>query len=151
LDIPETALIGIFDADKEGFLRSARSLIQTIGRAARNSEGRVILYGDRITPSMQKAMDETARRRKIQAAHNEKHNITPTTISKKIHDSFRPGAAKQTQELADFAERFKNTAEIEKKILELNDKMKQSARELDFEGAVKYRDEVRRLKRILIS
>ncbi|KHL94053.1 excinuclease ABC subunit B, partial [Paenibacillus sp. IHB B 3415] len=86
LDLPEVSLVAILDADKEGFLRSERSLIQTIGRAARNSDGRVILYGDRITDSMEKAMSETQRRREIQIAHNEKHGITPTTINKKVRD-----------------------------------------------------------------
>lgn len=100
LDLPEVSLVAILDADKEGFLRSERSLIQTIGRAARNSDGRVILYGDRITDSMEKAMSETQRRREIQIAHNEKHGITPTTINKKVRDIIE--ATKVAESKADY-------------------------------------------------
>ncbi|HEY4429852.1 MAG TPA: excinuclease ABC subunit UvrB, partial [Paenibacillus sp.] len=100
LDLPEVSLVAILDADKEGFLRSERSLIQTIGRAARNSEGRVIMYGDRITDSMEKAMSETSRRRAIQIAHNEKHGITPTTINKKVRDIIE--ATKVAETKADY-------------------------------------------------
>ena len=96
LDIPEVSLITILDADKEGFLRSERSLIQIIGRAARNAHGQVIMYADKITDSMQKALDETARRREIQIAYNEKHGITPKTIIKPIHEVVR---SKETQEM----------------------------------------------------
>src|SRR5690606_10343322 len=98
LDIPEVSLVTILDADKEGFLRSERSLIQTMGRAARNAHGHVIMYADRVTDSMQKAMDETTRRRTIQAAYNEKHGITPVTIQKKIRDVIRATVAAEESE-----------------------------------------------------
>ena len=100
LDLPEVSLVAILDADKEGFLRSERSLIQTIGRAARNSEGRVIMYGDKITDSMEKAIGETERRRAIQIAYNEKHGITPQTIRKKVRDVIE--ATKVAEQKADY-------------------------------------------------
>ena len=110
LDIPEVSLIAILDADKEGFLRSERSLIQIIGRAARNAHGKVIMYGDSITESMQKALDETNRRRTIQMAYNEEHHIVPQTIIKPIHEVVR---SKETQEMtAKYMNKKKNYYKI---------------------------------------
>ncbi len=156
LDIPEVSLVGITDADKEGFLRSERSLIQTIGRAARNSEGRVILYGDRITNSMQKAMDETSRRRKIQSEHNTLHGITPQTIKKKIREGIGDmfdgslGAYKLKGEVDKTAEQLKKFSEkpnkIQDEILKLKTKMKKLSSDLEFEDAAKIRDEIKRLE-----
>ncbi len=160
IDIPEVSLVGITDADKEGFLRSERSLIQTIGRAARNINGRVILYADRITESMRKAMAETDRRRTIQSAYNKEHNITPTTIKKKIKEglgdlfdgnpSSRIGLkAKSEQSLFDkFSEKPDQiTLEIEK----IRKKMKKHSDQLEFEEAAKLRDEVKRLQILQLS
>ncbi len=148
LDLPEVALIGILDADKEGFLRSEQALIQTIGRAARNSEGRVILYADRITNSMERAIKETDRRRTIQLAHNKKHGITPTTIIKQIKDI--------TEEIqSEHQKTIKNLlrideAEFEKnpqKLIKQKEKeMQEAVKELDFETAALLRDEVKGLR-----
>jgi excinuclease ABC subunit B len=156
LDIPEVSLVGITDADKEGFLRSERSLIQTIGRAARNAEGRVILYADRITDSMKKAMDETARRRRIQQEHNTLHGITPTTIKKKIREGIGDmfdGAlsAYKIQGVTDkAAEQIKKFSEkpnkIQDEILKLRNKMKKLSAQLEFEEAADVRDAIKRLE-----
>lgn len=155
LDIPEVSLVAITDADKEGFLRSERSLIQTIGRAARNINGRVILYGDRVTDSMKKAISETDRRRTIQRKYNEDHGITPATIKKKIIEGLgnifdgNPAALigqepKKAQNIFDkFAER---PDALKKEIVSLRKKMKKAADNLDFESAAKVRDEVKRLQ-----
>jgi excinuclease ABC subunit B len=148
LDIPEVSLVAITDADKEGFLRSERSLIQTIGRAARNSDGHVILYADRITDSMKKAMSETARRRAIQLAYNTEHGITPTTIKKsipkglmEIYEKVQGGPSVAAMDkLMRFPEKISEEVERLKK------KMKQASAQLEFEEAAKYRDEVRRLQ-----
>lgn len=140
LDIPEVSLIAILDADKEGFLRSSRSLVQIIGRAARNSGGRVIMYGDKITDSMQYALDETARRREIQIAYNEEHGITPTTIVKPIHDAVH---GKETQEMTAkyMKKKSKFTKQDKVKLIEnLEVEMKEAARVLDFERAAELRD-----------
>ncbi len=139
LDIPEVSLIAILDADKEGFLRSRRSLIQIIGRAARNADGKVIMYADKITQSMQEAIDETARRRAIQMEYNEKHHIVPKTIIKPIHDIVR---SKETKESAKkYLKRKKiGKKEKEKMIADLTAEMKEAARELDFERAAELRD-----------
>ena len=139
LDIPEVSLIAILDADKEGFLRSRRSLIQIIGRAARNAKGKVIMYADKITESMQEAMDETARRRSIQMEYNEKHGIVPKTIIKPIHDVVR---SKETKEMAaKYLKKKKLPAkQKEKMIKELEQEMKEAARTLDFERAAQLRD-----------
>ncbi len=146
LDLPEVSLVCILDADKEGFLRSHRSLIQTIGRAARNVHGQVILYADRMTDSMLKAIDETNRRRNIQLAYNQANNITPTTIKKEIHDVIR---GKETQKMASkyLSKRQKVSAkEREALISSLEQEMKEAARVLDFERAAELRDLVFELK-----
>ena len=140
LDIPEVSLITILDADKEGFLRSERSLIQIIGRAARNAHGEVIMYGDKITDSMQKALDETARRREIQIAYNKKHGITPKTIIKPIHEVVR---SKETQEMTAKYMNKKNKVskkDKEKLLVSLEKEMKEAAKVLDFERAAELRD-----------
>lgn len=156
LDIPEVSLVGITDADKEGFLRSERSLIQTIGRAARNSDGRVILYADRITDSIRKAIDETSRRRKLQSEHNEVHGITPTTVKKKIKDGLGDmfdgalSAYKIQGEKDKTAEQLKKFSEkpnkIRDEITKLKAKMRKLSSDLDFEEAAKVRDEIKRLE-----
>jgi len=149
LDLPEVALVTIFDADKEGFLRSFRSLIQTIGRAARNVEGRVILYADKVTDSMRAAMDETARRRAKQIAYNEAHGITPETVKKEIRDIL--GSVYELDyghipEVAEPAAVYATPAQKEKRIAELERLMTEAAADLRFEDAAKYRDEIEALK-----
>lgn len=149
LDIPEVSLVTILDADKEGFLRSERALIQTMGRAARNSNGHVIMYADRITDSMQKAMDETTRRRTIQADYNEKHGITPITIQKKIRDVIRAtAAAEESEEYISKAVSGKKLKKEDrmKLISLLETEMKDAAKALDFERAAELRDTVLELK-----
>ncbi len=152
LDIPEVSLVGILDADKEGFLRSARSLIQTIGRAARNVNGTVILYADQMTDSIQEALDETNRRRAIQLAYNEEHGITPQTIRKRITDleSHVPEeesrADAEVARLAEEAEGVRSIEEFDALVEELRDKMQAAAKELRFEEAAKYRDELKRIE-----
>ena len=140
LDIPEVSLITILDADKEGFLRSERSLIQIIGRAARNAHGEVIMYADKITQSMQKALDETARRREIQMAYNKEHGITPKTIIKPIHEVVR---SKETQEMtAKYIDKKTKVSkkDKEKLLANLEKEMKEAAKVLDFERAAELRD-----------
>ena len=140
LDIPEVSLIAILDADKEGFLRSERSLIQIIGRAARNAHGKVIMYGDSITESMQKALDETNRRRTIQMAYNEEHHIVPQTIIKPIHEVVR---SKETQEMtAKYMNKKTKMAKKDKERLfhDLEKEMREAAKVLDFERAAELRD-----------
>lgn len=149
LDIPEVSLVTILDADKEGFLRSERALIQTMGRAARNANGHVIMYADRVTDSMQKAMDETTRRRTIQADYNEKHGVTPITIQKKIRDVIRAtAAAEETEEYVSKAVSGKklNKEDRMKLIALLETEMKEAAKALDFERAAELRDTVLELK-----
>jgi excinuclease ABC subunit B len=148
LDLPEVSLVAILDADKEGFLRSERSLIQTIGRAARNSDGRVIMYGDKITDSMEKAIRETSRRRSIQEAHNEKNGITPQTIAKKIRDVIE--ATKVAEQKADYLTDVKG-AKMSKKdraslIERLEGEMKEAAKNLQFERAAQLRDAIMEMK-----
>lgn len=153
LDIPEVSLIAILDADKEGFLRSTTSLIQTIGRAARNSEGRVIMYADRITDSMKLAISETNRRRSIQEEYNEKHGIIPTTIVKKVFDIIQATTAaeqKTDYKLNKDAESMSKD-EILNEIKKLEKQMKKFALDLQFEQAAKLRDEILELKKHLIE
>ena len=141
LDIPEVSLITILDADKEGFLRSETSLIQTIGRAARNSEGHVIMYGDTITGSMKKAIDETERRRKIQEDFNEKHGITPTTIKKNIGEIIQITKKTEEAEIEEF-----NREDIETILINMESEMYKAAEELDFERAARLRDQIKKMK-----
>ena len=143
LDIPEVSLVAILDADKEGFLRSERSLIQTIGRAARNTDGKVIMYADELTDSMEKAIKETNRRREIQEKYNKEHNITPKTINKSIRESIR--ATYQVAE--DDAEyKIEKGETVEETINRLTQEMIKFADELDFENAAKIRDKIKELK-----
>lgn len=144
LDLPEVSLIAILDADKEGFLRSETSLIQTIGRAARNSKGHVIMYADKITRSMKKAIDETERRRKIQTEFNENHGITPTTIKKNIAEIIQ--VTKATNEIEEVKEEF-SQEQIENIIINLETEMYKAAEELDFEKAAQIRDQIAKMKR----
>lgn len=150
LDIPEISLVAILDADKEGFLRSEVSLIQTIGRAARNAQGHVIMYADVITDSMRGAMEETMRRRKLQQAYNEEHGITPQTIKKAVRDliSISKAVAKEEKELEKDPESM-NREELEKLIDEVNKQMKKAAAELNFEAAATLRDQMISLKKYL--
>ncbi|MDY5626219.1 MAG: helicase-related protein, partial [Clostridia bacterium] len=143
LDIPETSLVAILDADKEGFLRSETSLVQTIGRAARNKNGRVIMYADTITRSMKAAIDETNRRRKIQNDYNVKHNITPKSIKKDIRDVIQTVAQESTQS----KDAVKKPISKEDKITALTSLMQAAAKNLEFEKAAKYRDEIEKLKK----
>ena len=162
LDMPEVSLVAILDADKEGFLRSERSLIQTVGRAARNVNGKAILYGDRITGSMQRAIDETERRRAKQMAHNEEHGITPTGLNKKIADIMegaaggggrgrrkaeRPGQ-KAAEEAEDYRVKVGNRSpeDVLKEVAKLEDEMYKAAADLDFETAARLRDQISELK-----
>jgi excinuclease ABC subunit B len=147
LDLPEVSLVAILDADKEGFLRSERSLIQTIGRAARNSDGRVIMYGDKITDSMDKALKETERRRAIQIQYNEEHGITPQTIRKKIRDVIE--ATKVAESKNDYLPN--ETGKLSKKerqslIQRLEAEMKDAAKNLQFERAAELRDALLELR-----
>ena len=150
LDIPEITLVAILDADKEGFLRSETSLIQTIGRAARNSEGHVIMYADKITDSMRVAIDETERRRKIQQEYNEEHGITPTTIQKSVRDLIAISKKVAAEEM-DFAKDPESMSkkELEKLIADIQKKMQKAATELNFEAAAEYRDKMISLKTML--
>lgn len=149
LDLPEVSLVAILDADKEGFLRSERSLIQTIGRAARNSNGEVIMYADKMTDSMQKAIDETKRRRTIQMEYNEKHGITPKTIEKKIREVIR--ATQVAEEEASYAQQLTSGKPLTKEekdtlLMNLEKEMKDAAKALNFERAAQLRDAILELK-----
>ncbi|MDC2865486.1 excinuclease ABC subunit UvrB [Bacillus sp. BP-3] len=147
LDIPEVSLVAILDADKEGFLRSERSLIQTIGRAARNANGHVVMYADRITKSMEIAMEETKRRRQIQEAYNEKHGIIPKTIQKEVRDVIRATMAAEDTETYEAAPPKKMTKkERENVIAKMEAEMKEAAKALDFERAAELRDLLLELK-----
>jgi excinuclease ABC subunit B len=142
LDIPEVALVAILDADKEGFLRSETSLIQTVGRAARNSESRVIMYADNITDSMRKAIGETNRRRKIQLEYNEKNGITPQTIIKPVHELLE--ISKTAEDKADYMNTDNMT--IDEVIKSLENEMKDAAKNLQFERAAELRDKIIKIK-----
>lgn len=149
LDIPECSLVAILDADKEGFLRSERSLIQTIGRAARNAEGRVILYADKITGSIKAALDETNRRREKQLQYNLKHGITPQTIKKKISSALQQMTEMDyVDSKPQEAEEIKN---IDKHLKDLQKKMKEAAVNLEFEQAMVYRDEIKKLEQLYLK
>ncbi len=155
LDMPEVALVAILDADKEGFLRSARSIIQTVGRAARHLEGRAILYGDRITKSMAKAMDETARRREIQHAYNIEHGIEPHSLAKKILDSMDVGEEAGPKDnlrlIRKESKKVLSAKEITVQIKQLDSKMHAYASDLEFEKAASVRDEIHELQQQLIN
>ena len=140
LDIPEVALVAILDADKEGFLRSEMSLIQTIGRAARNSEGRVLMYADNITGSMERAITETNRRRNLQLEYNKKHGIVPRTIKKDIREILEPMSAVKN-------EISHNATDIRAQIAELEAMMLNAAENLEFEKAAQYRDAIKRIEK----
>jgi excinuclease ABC subunit B len=145
LDLPEVSLVAILDADKEGFLRSETSLIQTIGRAARNVEGKVIMYADNITGSMKRAIDETNRRRQLQIEYNQKHDITPQTIKKGIRDIIEITKVAESREV--YTAKSKLTRqEIADIIDELERKMKEAAAAMEFEKAAEYRDQMLELK-----
>ena len=150
LDIPEITLVAILDADKEGFLRSETSLIQTVGRAARNADGRVIMYADTITDSMRKAIDETERRRHIQQEYNEAHNITPTTIKKAVRDliAISKTASESGRDLEKDIESM-NHRELEKLIKELTKKMHKAAADLNFEEAAQIRDRITEIRKTM--
>ncbi len=153
LDIPEVSLVAILDADKEGFLRSERSLIQTCGRAARNVNGKVIMYADVITDSMKRAIYETTRRRKLQKAYNEKHGITPKTIVKNVSSVFDflpAGENKDELKVAEPVAKYGDTNDIHKLILKLEKEMKDAAKDLAFEKAAEIRDRIRSLKKIAL-
>lgn len=145
LDIPEVSLVAILDADKEGFLRSERSLIQTIGRAARNTEGKVIMYADELTESMEKAISETNRRRKIQKEYNEEHGITPQTINKSIRDTISATRVEEIQE----EYKISKEESIEDIISKLTDEMLKHAAEMEFEKAAEIRDKIRELESMI--
>ena len=163
LDMPEVSLVAILDADKEGFLRSERSLIQTIGRAARNLNGRAILYADQMTGSMQRAIDETERRREKQIAFNQAHGIVPKGVVKDITDILegatvpgarskkRKGMVKAAEEAAAYEAELRSPGEITKRIKQLEEKMFQFARDLEFEAAAQLRDEIGKLRERLIA
>jgi len=153
LDIPEVSLVAILDADKEGFLRSARSLVQTCGRASRNVRGMVIMYADHVTKSMKQAIDETNRRRKIQRAYNKKYNITPTTIKKNITSIFETVYETDYEQFGNVSEtvaEYESTDNLDDIIKAMEDEMNQAARELAFEKAAELRDQIRAIKKIML-
>jgi len=153
LDLPEVSLVAILDADKEGFLRSAGSLIQTIGRAARNVDGKAILYADKMTDSMKAALGETDRRRTRQEAHNREHHITPETVRKTLgqllsvnDEALRKAFAREALKGQIDTKSYRTPEQIERGIKDLDRLMREAARALDFEEAAKFRDKIRELK-----
>lgn len=144
LDIPEVSLVAILDADKEGFLRSERSLIQTIGRAARNTDGKVIMYADELTGSMEKAISETNRRRKIQQEYNKENGITPQTIKKSVRDTIKATIVEDIQNEYD----IKEEEDIKEVIEKLTNEMINHAQNLEFEKAAELRDKIKELENI---
>jgi excinuclease ABC subunit B len=145
--------VAILDADKEGFLRSARSLIQTCGRAARNVGGKVIMYGDKVTRSMQQSIDETNRRRKIQQEYNQRHGITPATIQKDITRTFDFGNEKQDtaiDHVAEAIQAFNSLDDIDSAVKTLEKKMHAAAKNLEFEEAADLRDQIRALQKLIV-
>ena len=145
LDIPEVSLVAILDADKEGFLRSERSLIQTIGRAARNTEGKVIMYADELTESMEKAITETNRRRKIQSKYNKEHGITPQTIKKDIRETIKATIIEDVKEKYEISQE----ESMEQIIDRLTEEMLQHAQNMEFEQAAELRDKIKELEGLL--
>ncbi len=145
LDLPEVSLVAILDADKEGFLRSETSLIQTVGRAARNIDGRVIMYADKITGSMERAIGETDRRREIQDKFNKEHNITPTSIIKGVRDIIE--ATKVAEGEEKYNVERKNAVDVASYIVELENEMRLAAENLEFEKAARLRDEIKELRK----
>ncbi|MGM0402373.1 MAG: excinuclease ABC subunit UvrB [Thermodesulfobacteriota bacterium] len=154
LDLPEVSLVAILDADKEGFLRSNRSLVQTVGRAARNINGTVLMYADKVTPAMKYAMDETNRRRKIQTAYNEKHHITPSGIEKSLFSVFESvyplPVDSQTMEIAEKLTEYGDAGQLDKKIRSLEKQMHEAARDLEFEKAASLRDQVNAYRKLMV-
>ncbi|MGD2099431.1 MAG: excinuclease ABC subunit UvrB [Desulfobacterales bacterium] len=153
LDIPEVSLVAILDADKEGFLRSTRSLIQTFGRAARNVGGTVLLYADTVTPSMRRAMDETRRRRKIQEAYNERHQITPQTIRKqvtRIFDFAKEAEPAPKYQVAEDLSEYQSLDDLDALINSLESEMRAAAQALEFEQAAALRDQIQKLKKLIV-
>jgi len=149
LDLPEVSLIAILDADKEGFLRSETALIQTVGRAARNLDGRVIMYADRITGSMRRAIDETNRRRTIQEEYNRKHNIEPKSIIKNVKDVMKATiAAEEGEEYSAEKIELSSKSDIDKRVKQLDEKMMVAASKLEFERAAQFRDEIKELEKL---
>ncbi|MDI6829551.1 MAG: UvrB/UvrC motif-containing protein, partial [Armatimonadota bacterium] len=152
LDLPEVSLVAILDADKEGFLRSETSLIQTIGRAARNVHGKVIMYADDVTGSMHRAVEETERRRKLQIEYNEKHGITPASVVKAVRDVIEAKKVAEQKAYYKVKPRVSEDASLDEIMLVLADlekEMRQAAKALDFEHAAEVRDEIIRLKKLL--
>ena len=145
LDIPEVSLVAILDADKEGFLRSERSLIQTIGRAARNTDGTVIMYADELTESMEKAISETNRRRKIQEEYNKKNGIIPKTIKKSVRDNIKVTDVKDIE----VEYKLEKSEDIKETISKLTDEMLKCATEMEFEKAAELRDKIRELEKLI--
>jgi excinuclease ABC subunit B len=156
LDLPEVSLVAILDADKEGFLRSEQALIQTIGRAARHINGKVIMYADKVTDSMRRAIDETDRRRTIQEAHNKEHNIKPASVVKQVRDLTDRVKAQIAEEKAEKARAAEVSAadltvpELDRMIRELEKAMKAAAKDLEFEKAAALRDQVIELRRVMV-